>query len=419
MKWDRQALILLFLLGTVGAIHAQQYGIVIKGGHLIDPKNNIDELMDVGIKDGKVAKIAKNIDAREASQIVDAQGLLVVPGLIDIHGHNFFETRPNSYLSDGLVAVDPDGFTFRVGVTTIVDCGGPGWRNFHVFKQNIIEPSKTRVLAFLNIVGEGMRGGAYEQDTSDMNAGLTANAALQYKEHIVGFKVAHYARRDWIPIDRAVEAGNLTGLPVIIDFGGSMAFAPLRLRELFFERLRPGDIYSHVFAELGGAREPVVDETTRKLKPFVREAQERGIVFDVGYGGASFDFRQAIPALEAGFYPNTLSTDLHKGSMNAAMKDLLNVMTTFLAMGMEVPQIIQATTWTPAQVIRREALGHLSEGAIADIALIDIRTGKFGVWDRNGYKLDADRRFECEMTIKDGEIVYSLNGRSDPVVIKH
>jgi dihydroorotase len=410
-------LLSFFWIGSI-SLSAQNYQMVIKGGHVIDPKNGIDELMDVAIQDGKIAKIAKNLDPTGASQIVDAKGLLVVPGLIDIHGHVFYGTRPNSYLSDGLVAVDPDSFTFRVGVTTIVDCGGPGWKNFHVFKENIIDHSKTRVLAFMNIVGEGMRGGAYEQDTSDMNAQLTGQAALKYKEHVVGFKVAHYAKRDWIPVDRAVEAGDIANMPVIIDFGGSMAFAPLRLRELFFDHLRPGDIYTHVFAELGGAREPVVDYETRKFKPFVREAQERGIIFDVGYGGASFDFRQAIPSLEAGFFPNTISTDLHKGSMNAAMKDMLNVMSTFMAMGMEIPHIIKASTWNPAKTIKREELGHLSEGAIADLALIEVRQGQFGIWDKNGYKVETDKRFECEMTIKDGVIVYSVNGRSEPVVVR-
>lgn len=407
----------IFWIGPI-SLSAQNYQMVIKGGHVIDPKNGINELMDVAIQDGRIAKIAKNIDTTGASQIVDAKGLLVVPGLIDIHGHVFYGTRPNSYLSDGLVAVDPDSFTFRVGVTTIVDCGGPGWKNFHVFKENIIDHSKTRVLAFMNIVGEGMRGGAYEQDTSDMNAQLTGQTALKYKEHVIGFKVAHYAKRDWIPVDRAVEAGNIANMPVIIDFGGSMAFAPLRLRELFFDHLRPGDIYTHVFAELGGAREPVVDYETRKFKPFVREAQERGIIFDVGYGGASFDFRQAIPSLEAGFFPNTISTDLHKGSMNAAMKDMLNVMSTFMAMGMEIPHIIKASTWNPAKTIKREELGHLSEGAIADLALIEVREGQFGIWDKNGYKVETDKKFECEMTIKDGVIVFSVNGRSEPVVLR-
>lgn len=412
---------LVLLLATFllsGMLQAQNYDLVIKNGHVIDVKNGIDGVMDVAITAGKISKIGPNIATSGAKQVVKAAGMLVVPGLIDIHGHNFAGTRPNSYLSDGLTAVDPDGYTFRVGVTTIVDCGGPGWKNIDIFKENIIDPSKTRVLAFMNIVGEGMRGGAYEQDTSDMNAEITAQAALKYKDHVVGFKVAHYGKRDWVPVDRAVEAGNIAGMPVIIDFGGSMAFAPLRLRELFFDHLRPGDIYTHVFAELGGAREPVVDYETRKFKPFVKEAQERGIVFDVGYGGASFDFRQAIPSLEAGFFPNTISTDLHKGSMNAAMKDILNIMSTFLAMGADLNKIIEASTWTPAKVIQREMLGNLSEGGIADVAILQLREGDFGFWDRNGYKIPGNKRFENQMTIKDGKIVYDLNGIADPVVYK-
>nr|WP_035807125.1 amidohydrolase/deacetylase family metallohydrolase [Lunatimonas lonarensis] len=416
MKKVRLLVALMAFLAS-GALLAQEYDIVIKGGHVIDAKSGTNGLRDVAIKDGKVARIAASIPGDGATQVVNAKGMLVVPGLIDIHGHNFAGTRENSYLSDGLTAVDPDGYTFRVGVTTIVDCGGPGWKNIHIFKQNIIDPSRTRVLAFMNIVGEGMRGGAWEQDTTDMNAEITAQAALKYKEHVVGFKVAHYARRDWTPIDRAVQAGNIANMPVIIDFGGSMAFAPLRLRELFFERLRPGDIYTHTFAELGGAREPIVDYETRQFKPFVREAQEHGIVFDVGYGGASFDFRQAIPAIKAGFLPNTISTDLHKGSMNAAMKDILNIMSKFLAMGVDLDKVIEMSTWAPAQVINREMLGNLSEGGIADVAILQLREGDFGFWDRNGYKIEGDKRFECQMTIRDGRIVYDLNGIANPVVV--
>ncbi|MEX0882922.1 MAG: amidohydrolase family protein, partial [Cyclobacteriaceae bacterium] len=172
------------------------------------------------------------------------------------------------------------------------------------------------------------------------------------------------------------------------------------------------------YAELNGARETIVDRETREFQPFVLEAQKRGIIFDVGYGGASFEFKQAIPALAAGLFPNTISTDLHTGSMNAAMKNMLNVMTTFLALGMELPHVIQASTWAPAQVIKRTELGHLSEGAIADLAILQVRDGKFGVWDRSGQKVGTDQRLECEMTIKDGNIVYDLNGLAAQEVIQ-
>lgn len=415
MKNNYFLILLLFLFA--GFVQAQTYSILIKGGHVIDPKNNINEVMDVAIQDGKIARVAKNMDAKNATQVVDAKGMYVTPGIIDIHGHVFFGTEPDQYLSNGLVALPPDGFTFRNGVTTIVDAGGAGWRSFSTFKQNIMDNSQTRVLAFLNIVGEGMRGGAYEQDVADMDAKLSAGVANRYKDYIVGFKVAHYEDDNWIPIDRAVEAGKLAGdIPVMVDFGGDESHPPLSIEELFFDHLRPGDIYTHTFTELD-RRDPIVDTETRELKPFVVKAQERGIIFDVGYGGASFDYRQALPAAKSGFYPNTISTDLHIGSMNSAMKDQLNVMSTFLTIGMDLPSVIKASTWAPAQAIKREELGHLSEGAIADVAILNMRSGNFGFWDRTGHKLTGKQKFECEMTIKDGKIVYDLNGIANPVVV--
>lgn len=411
----RKAVSVAVLLFFAFHINAQNYSIVIKGGHLIDPKNNINAVMDVAVLDGKIAKVAKNIDTAGAGQVVDAKGLYVTPGLIDIHGHVFYGTEPDRYLSDGLLAVQPDGFTFRVGVTTIVDAGGAGWKSFPTFKKNVIDNAQTRVLAFLNIVGEGMRGGAYEQDSMDMDPKMAASVARRHKEHIVGFKVAHYEAEEWVAVDKAVQAGKIANMPVMVDFGGHESHEPLSIEELFTKHLRPGDIYTHTFTELS-RRDPIVDLKTRQLRPFVKTAQQRGIIFDVGYGGGSFDYRQAIPATKAGFFPNTISTDLHTGSMNAAMKDMLNVMSTFLALGMPLPDVIKASTWTPAQVIKREELGHLSQGALADITLLNMRKGDFGLWDRVGYKLKASQKFECAMTIRDGKIVYDLNGIATPIV---
>ena len=396
------------------SVDAQPYSLVIKGGRLIDPKNNIDALMDVAITDGKVVAVAKTIDAKGAKQVVDAKGMMVTPGLIDIHGHVFYGTEPNHYLSNGLTAVSPDGFTFRVGVTTIVDAGGAGWKSFETFKQNIILTSKTRVLSFLNIVGEGMRGGKYEQDTTDMDPKQAAKAALDNKNDVVGFKVAHFQGPSWAPVDHAVAAGKLADMPVMIDFGGNTP--PLPLADLFLKHLRPGDIFTHTYTLLpGNVRETVVDEATNTVKPFVLEARKKGIVFDVGYGGASFNFSQAIPAVKAKFYPTTISTDLHTGSMNGSMKDILSIMSKFVAMGEDVPSVIKASTWTPAQVIKRENLGHLSVGAIADVAILSMRQGNFGFYDKTGYKLIGKQKFECEMTIKGGKVVYDLNGIGSPI----
>jgi dihydroorotase len=416
MKKIQSLFVVIFLLLGQLSI-AQSYDIVIKGGHVIDPKNNIDAIMDVAISNGKIVQVAKSIDAKQGIQVVNAKGLYVTPGLIDLHAHVFFGTEPDHYLSNGLVAVVPDGFTFRVGVTTVVDAGGAGWKSFPLFKKNIIDNSQTRVLSFLNIVGEGMRGGPYEQNEHDMDAKMSAMVAKQYKDNIVGFKVAHFSGPEWTPVDRGVEAGRLANIPVMIDFGGNTP--PLPIEELFMKHLRAGDIYTHTYTLLeGNVRETVVDETTGKVKPFIWDAVKKGIIFDVGYGGASFNFTQALPSIKAGFLPNTISTDLHTGSMNASMKDQLGVMSKFLLMGMDLSSVINASTWKPAQVIKREELGNLSMGSIADVAILNLRQGDFGFYDKTGYKINGKQKFECEMTIKGGNIVYDLNGIADPIVVK-
>ena len=405
-----------FLSATLLAQQEKSYDILITGGRVIDPKNNTDAIADVAIKSGKIVKVAPGLNPVDARQVVNAKGLIVTPGLIDIHGHVFHGTQEDHYLSDGLSALPPDGFTFRAGVTTIVDCGGAGWRNFSTFRKNVVGSSKTRVLSFMNIVGEGMRGGKYEQDVNDMDAAITAKTAMENKDIVVGFKLAHFSGHDWRPTERVTEAGRLAGMPVIIDFGG--ASPTLSIEELFMKKLRPGDIYTHAYAALDGTRETIVDEKTSVLKPFVLAAQKRGIIFDVGYGGASFNFTQAIPALKAGLYPNTISTDLHTGSMNTSMKSQIDVMSKFMLMGMALPAVIHASTWKPAQVINRTELGHLSPGAEADVTVLRMRKGEFGFYDKTGYFIPGKERLECEVTIKGGQVMYDMNGLTKPIYLK-
>jgi dihydroorotase len=404
MKKFSILVLVLLSLSTLTFAQGKLYNTLIKGGRVIDAKNKIDALMDVAIKDGKIAKVAQNIDASQAEQLINAKGMYVTPGLIDIHAHVFWGTQPNSYLSNGDVGVTADGFSFRSGVTTLVDCGGAGYKSFDTFKKNIIDKSQTRVLSFLNIVGEGMRGGDYEQDVSDMDVNLAAKAAIDNKEHVVGFKLAHFTNPDWTPVERIVAAGKLADMPVVIDFGGGK----LPIEDLFFKYLRPGDIYTHVFTELE-RRDPIVNLQTRQLRPFVIPAQKRGIIFDVGFGGGSFNFNQAIPAIKAGFLPDLMGTDLHTGSMNGSMKDQLNVLSIHLAMGMNLQSVIERSTWRPAQAIKRTELGHLSEGAIADIAILSLRQGKFGFRDIAMNRQEGTQKLECEMTIKGGRIMYDLN----------
>ena len=386
--------------------YTQVYDILIKNGHVIDVKNNINKIIDIAIVDNKIALIQKNISIKSALKIIDANGLYVSPGLIDIHSHNFHGTEPNNYLSNSFAALPPDGFSFRSGVTTIVDVGGAGWKNFKTFKEQIIDRSKTRVLSFLNIIGSGMKGGAVEQNLSDMEPSRTAETVNKFPGEIVGIKLAHFSGYNWIPVDKVVEAGRLANVPVMIDFGGSNPELPLD--QLLLEKLRPGDIFTHAYAHVRG-RTPIVDKNG-KLREYVLEAQRKGIVFDVGHGGGSFLFEQAIPAVKQGLKPNSISTDLHTGSMNGGMKNIVNVMSKFLNMGIEIDEIIKSTTWNPAKYIRRTDLGHLSVGAEADITLLNLRKGDFGFIDTQGKRMKGNNLLECELTIKAGKIVYDLNG---------
>ncbi|MCL6275099.1 amidohydrolase/deacetylase family metallohydrolase [Muricauda sp. 2012CJ35-5] len=397
---------ILLALITVNAMIAQEYDLLINDGHVIDVKNGIDQEMDVAILDGKIAKVSNRIPSNQAKKTIEAKGFYVVPGLLDIHTHNFHGTVPFGYLNNSFAALPPDGFTFRSGVTTVADAGSSGWKDFRKFKEQVVDRSKTRVLAFLNIVGLGMKGGAIEQDVLDMDPKLTAMIAKQFPDIVIGIKLAHYSGYNWTPTERAVEAGEMANIPVMIDFGGSEPELPIET--LFLEKLRPGDIFTHAYAHVNG-RTPIVDENG-KVRDYVFKAQQRGIIFDVGHGGGSFLFEQAVPAMQQGLKPNSISTDLHTGSMNGGMKSQINVMSKFLNMNMPLTEVIAASTWEPAKIIQREDLGHLSEGAVADVAILNLRMGEFGFIDVRRKKINGDKKLECELTLREGEVVWDLNG---------
>jgi len=388
---------------------AQEMDVLLKGAHLIDPKNKIDGKMDVAFLEGKIIQVSPVITPGKNTKVIDVTGFYVAPGFIDMHAHVFNGTDTDAYIANGLTAVPPDGFTFRAGVTTAVDAGSSGWRNFPEFKKQTIDHAKTRILALLNIVGTGMFSRYKEQDVSDMNPVMTANMIKKlYPTIIVGIKAAHYWG-DFTQVDMAVEAGKLAHVPVMVDFGEHDP--PLSIEALFMKHLRPGDIFTHTYANGPTERETVVDENG-KVKPFVFEAQKRGIVFDVGHGGGAFSFRQAIPSMQQGFYPNTISTDLHTQSMNSAMKDMSNVISKFLNIGMSLKDAVLRSTWNPAQVINRPELGNLSVGACADIVVFNIRQGDFGYLDVSNVKIKGKQKLDVELTIREGKVVWDLNGTS-------
>ena len=401
-RTNRRSLILL--LAAAGALQAQQYDLVLKGGHVIDPKNGIDARMDIAVQGGKIAAVQPSIDATAGRLVIDVAGLYVTPGLIDLHVHVFHTTNvPGAWAGDSSVA--PDSFSFRTGVTTMVDAGSAGYRNFDLFRATVIDQVKTRVLAMVNVAGYGMMTNYVEQAVQDMLPKKIAEMARKHKDVVVGVKAAHFEGPSWVSVERAVEAGKLAGIPVMVDFGHFLKDRPYW--QLVTEKLRPGDISTHFF------RGPVpIAGPDGKLLAYLRTARERGVKFDVGHGGGSFVMRNAAPAVEQGFYPDSISTDLHTGSMNAGMTDMPTTMSKLMALGLPLKEAILRSTWNPAQMISRTDLGHLTVGAVADIAVWQLSKGTFGFRDQAGGKVTGKERLLCEMTLKDGEIEWDWNSRS-------
>jgi dihydroorotase len=388
---------------TLAAAQAQQtYDLLLKGGRVIDPKNNVNRVMDVAIAGGKIARVAPDIAASEARRVADVAGLYVTPGLIDIHVHVY--SRPGLSGLTGDSSVHPDSFSFRSGVTTMVDAGTAGWRNFPDFRAKIIDRARTRVLALLNIVGGGM-GPEGEDNPAEMDAEATAKMAKAHPDVVVGFKTAHYNGEGWPSVDGAIKASKLTGLPVMVDFGYTTKERNLGV--LLRDKLQPGDIYTHCYS---GHREEKLE--SGKINPAMIDGRKRGIFFDVGHGGGSFYWNVAAPLVEQGFPPDSISTDLHTGSMNAGMKDMGNVMSKMLNLGISLEEVIRMSTWQPALQIKRPALGNLDVGAEADVTVLRQEQGMFGYLDSAGARRDGDKRLVAELTIRKGQVAWDLNGRA-------
>ena len=385
---------LALALTAVALGTAQQYDLLLKGGIVIDPKNRIHAKRDVAIAGGKVAAVAELIDAKRAFKTVDVSGLYVAPGFIDIHAHFW------GVYATGL---HPDSHTLRAGVTTVADAGGSGWRSFPEFRKRVMDTALVRVLAWLNIVGRGMEGRAAEQSVEDMDPKATAAMVQSNRDVIVGIKTAHFAGPEWTAVERSIEAGTLANVPVMVDFG---TFRPERpFDDLVTKKLRRGDVYTHLYLN----SVPMLD-AKGQLRPVFAEARKRGVLFDTGHGQGSFLFRLAVPAIRQGFVADTISTDLHLGSMNAGMKDMSVVMSKFLNMGVPLEEVIARSTWAPARAIHHEELGHLSVGAVADIAVFRVEKGNFGFVDVYKARMNGTQRIECELTLRDGRVAWELNG---------
>jgi len=393
------------LLAYAVSGHAQQYDLVLRNGQVLDPKNNVAAKRDVAVRDGKIAAIEPTIPASAAKQSVDISGLYLTPGLVDIHVHVFTGLRHNAW-GNGDLSVPADVMAIPNGVTTVADAGSSGWRDFPEFRRRIIDYSKTRIFAFINIVGAGMANtdDAAEQNEHDMDLDALSKTIEQNRDIIVGIKTAHWQQPNFISVQKAVEAGKRNHLPVMVDFGW---FDNKSYEQMISSILRPGDISTHVF------RMPAPLLTPEgKPAPYMLEARKRGIKFDVGHGGGSFTFALAEPMVRNGFFPDSISTDLHVDSATGVMLNLPNVMSKMLALGIPLSEVIRESTTNPASEIGHPELGQIAVGSVADIAVLRVEQGNFGYADLAGGKVDGSERIVPEMTIRAGRIVFDLNART-------
>ncbi len=370
--------------------------LMLKGGRIIDPASGRDEVADIGFADGVIAAVGSGMPLR-AEREVDARGLIVVPGLIDLHTH--------VYWGGTSLGVEAEAVARRSGTTTFVDAGSAGPGNFHGFRRHVIEPSPLRILPFLNVSFPGifafsaavMVGEAADLrliDPRECVRVIEANRDL-----IVGVKVrvgrGAGGASGIAPLDMALEVAEEVGLPLMAHLDHP---PPSRLEVL--SRLRRGDVITHCFRPFPNA--PVRPDG--QIREEVMEARRRGVIFDIGHGGGSFGFRTAERMLEAGFLPDVISSDVHALSVNGPAFDQLVTMTKFLALGVDLGAVIRASTAAPAAVLGRADIGHLTVGAAGDATLLERVEGEFEFRDALGETRQGHQRLALRGLVVGGEV---------------
>jgi len=368
---------------------------ILKGGRVIDPSQGIDAVMDVGFTAGKVAAVARSLDAAGA-EVRDVSGLIVSPGLIDLHTH--------VYWGGTSLGIDAEDFCRTSGVTTAVDTGSAGPGNFAGFRKHVIERSQVRILAYLHVSHAGIYGFSNtvmvgeSEDLRLMDPVTAAEVADRNRDLIVGIKVrvGRHASGDQgvAPLDIALQVADEVGMPLMCHID-----EPPPSYEDVVNKLRPGDVLTHAFRPFPNA--PCTAQGT--VRPAVLAARKRGVLFDIGHGMGSFSFKTARAMLANGFPPDTISSDVHALCINGPAFDQVTTMSKFLCLGMSLADVIKASTSDAAFALKRPELGSLKPGSVGDATILSVDSGTFDYVDVTGEHLTGNSRIHSRGVVIAGK----------------
>jgi dihydroorotase len=383
--------------GRVGTMDSGQFDLVIQNGRVVDPGTGVDGYFDVAFRDGRVAAVAAKIDPGEAAT-VDARDRLVTPGLVDAHVHVF----------EGVshYGIPPDPTCLAQGATTVLDAGSAGADTFKGFRKYVIEASETRIFAMLNISSMGMLAEEVGEldDIKWANIPKALATIEANRDVILGVKVRlsrdlNCSEASGIrPLYLAREAADAAGLPLMVHPQDSWAESIDQVLEV----LRKDDVMTHMYH---GHRHGILDEAGR-IRESVQRARDRGVRFDVGHGQGSFNWDVCSTAMEQGFLPDTISSDLHSHNVEGPVFDLITTVSKFLLLGMPLHDALERVTVEPAKTVGMPGrVGTLAVGAEGDAVVIDQREGRFDLIDSHGVARQTDMKLVPTAVIKGGRMV--------------
>lgn len=370
-----------------------KYDILLKGGTVIDPAQQLHDARDVAIADGKIAAIEKDISETRAKQTVFVKDKYVTPGLVDIHAH--------VYAGVTTWGIKADPVCTTAGTTTIVDAGSPSWATFPGFQEFIAQPARTQILTYIHISGIGLVYGPVGEmhELEYAHPGKVAETLMQNREGTIGVKVrqgrAQVGDNGVEPLKLAIQAAELAETPVMCHIGAGVPLPDV------LKLMRPGDVITHCFQ---GRGDSIIDDKGRVI-PEAWSAREDGVIFDVGHGAGSFRYEVAQRAMEQGFVSDVISTDLHTGNINGPVYDLPTTLSKFLHLGLSLGEVIEKSTIAAAKAIQREdEIGHLKIGTVADVAVFDLIEGEFEFFDTHGTKFVGNQKLKADLTIRQGKL---------------